>query len=351
MSKIVWDKAGEHYYETGVDHGVLYPTQSGVYGAGVAWNGLTSVSETPSGAESNAQYADNIKYLNLISAEEFGATVEAFTYPDEFAVCDGSAEPVKGVMIGQQHRRPFGLSYRTLIGNDLEGTEYGYKLHLIYGATASPSERAYGTVNDSPEAITFSWEVTTTPVEVSGYKPTASLTVDSTKVSAVNMAMLEKILYGSDNSEPRLPMPDEVIQLIGNSSAITLGVYSPSPVAEILGKTVSELQTNVEIEDNMITGKLLYVENYTDYSTNLSEQQGNYLALKVTTDVGNAEISVELLGGKDGPKTPDADGRVVMRVTNTESQSVKISATKGVDTVVRMYSLKGLELVDASSLG
>lgn len=223
MSKIVWDKTGERFYETGVDHGVLYPIQEGgLYNKGVAWNGLTAVSESPSGAESTAVYADNIKYLNLVSAEEFGATIEAYTYPDEFAECDGSATPVAGVVIGQQSRKMFGLCYRTMIGNDVDGQEHGYKLHLIYGAQASPSEKGYQTINDSPEAITFSWEVTTTPINVTGYKPTASLTVDSTKVNAEQLAALEAILYGKDPTEPegmdgvepRLPLPDEVITLL-----------------------------------------------------------------------------------------------------------------------------------------
>lgn len=223
MSKIVWDKTGERFYETGVDHGVLYPIQEGgLYNKGVAWNGLTAVSESPSGAESTAVYADNIKYLNLVSAEEFGATIEAYTYPDEFAECDGSATPVAGVVIGQQSRKMFGLCYRTMIGNDVDGQEHGYKLHLIYGAQASPSEKGYQTINDSPEAITFSWEVTTTPINVTGYKPTASLTVDSTKVDAEQLAALEAILYGKDPTEPegmdgvepRLPLPDEVITLL-----------------------------------------------------------------------------------------------------------------------------------------
>lgn len=223
MSKIVWDKTGERFYETGVDHGVLYSIQEGgLYNKGVAWNGLTAVSESPSGAESTAVYADNIKYLNLVSAEEFGATIEAYTYPDEFAECDGSATPVAGVVIGQQSRKMFGLCYRTMIGNDVDGQEHGYKLHLIYGAQASPSEKGYQTINDSPEAITFSWEVTTTPINVTGYKPTASLTVDSTKVDAEQLAALEAILYGKDPTEPegldgvepRLPLPDEVITLL-----------------------------------------------------------------------------------------------------------------------------------------
>lgn len=223
MAALTWDKAGERVYETGVDHGVLYiPNETGVYAEGFAWNGLVSVSESPSGAEPSPQYADNIKYLNLISAEEFGATIEAFTYPDEFAQCDGTASPVEGLTIGQQARKTFGMSYRTLVGNDLVGTAYGYKLHLIYGALAAPTEKAYNTVNDSPEAITFSWEVSTTPVEVPNFKPTASLTVDSTKVSPAAMKKLEDVLYGSGTTTttgPKLPTPAEVIALIGPNAA------------------------------------------------------------------------------------------------------------------------------------
>lgn len=196
MSKLVWDKTGERLYETGVKNGVLYIPTDGVYSKGVAWNGLTAVTESPSGAEATALYADDIKYLSLMSTEEFGATVEAYTYPDEFAQCDGSASLATGVMIGQQPRKTFGLCYRTTIGNDTEGNDFGYKLHIIYGALASPSEKAYATINDSPEAITFSWEITTTPVNVTGAKPTASLTIDSTKVDAEKLAALEKVLYG-----------------------------------------------------------------------------------------------------------------------------------------------------------
>lgn len=223
MSKLVWDKTGERTYETGVNHGVLYPqAEGGTYPKGVAWNGLTTVTESPSGAEANPQYADNIKYLNLISAEEFGATIEAFTYPDEWTACDGSAEPTKGLTLGQQTRKAFGLSYRTVMGNDTEGSDFGYKLHLIYNALAAPSEKAYASINDSPEAISFSWEVTTTPVEVAGYKPTASITIDSTKVDATKLAALEAILYGKDATtepaaeavDPRLPLPDEIISLL-----------------------------------------------------------------------------------------------------------------------------------------
>ncbi len=225
MSKIVWDKTGERLYETGVKNGVLYLQTEGVYNNGVAWNGLTAVTESPSGAEATALYADDMKYLNLYSAEEFGATIEAYTYPDEFAECDGSKELVDGVMIGQQTRKSFGLCYRTVIGNDTDGEAHGYKLHIIYGAMASPSEKAYATINDSPEAITFSWEVTTTPVNVSGAKPTASVVIDSTKADPTKLAALEAILYGKDPTQsggndgvaPRLPLPDELKTLMTKS--------------------------------------------------------------------------------------------------------------------------------------
>jgi len=214
MAPLTWDQVGERLYETGVDHGVLYiPDAAGVYNKGYAWNGLTTVTESPSGAEPTAQYADNIKYLNLISAEEFGATVEAFTYPEEFAQCDGTAVPEPGVAVGQQGRKMFGLSYRTRVGNDVDGTEFGYKLHLIYGAQAAPSEKAYATINDSPEAIAFSWEVTTSPVPVTGYKPTSLIVVDSTVVDSADLASLEALLYGNGATEAALPTPDAVIAL------------------------------------------------------------------------------------------------------------------------------------------
>ena len=219
MVALTWDGTGDRIFETGVDHGVLYiPDNTGAYATGVAWNGLVTVTESPSGAEVSPQYADNIKYLNLTSAEEFGATIEAFTYPDEFGQFDGSAEANPGVYVGQQVRKSFGLVYRTRVGNDLEGTDYGYKLHLIYGAQAAPAEKAYGTINDSPEAITFSWELTTTPVAVGtiggvDYKPTASLTIDSTKVDSAALATLEGMLFGSASTEPELPLPADVIEM------------------------------------------------------------------------------------------------------------------------------------------
>ena len=214
MPKLTWDASGERIYETGVKQGVLYVMGSNGYGNGVAWNGLTAITESPSGAESTPLYADDIKYLDLRSTEEFGATIEAYTYPDEFADCDGSASLADGVSIGQQARKMFGLCYRTTVGNDTDGTDHGYKLHLIYGATASPSEKAYETINDSPEAITFSWEITTTPVSVTGFKPTASITIDSTKADPTCLSALEAKLYGGENSEPTLPLPDEVKTLM-----------------------------------------------------------------------------------------------------------------------------------------
>jgi hypothetical protein len=211
---LVWDATGDRLYETGVDHGVLYiPDNTGVYALGVAWNGLTTVTESPAGAEANAQYADNIKYLNLLSAETFGGTIEAFTYPDEFGQCDGTAAPADGVLLGQQGRHVFGLCYRTRLGNDLEGVDHGYKLHLIYGALAAPSEKAYATINDSPAAIAFSWAISTTPVQVTGYKPTSLIVVDSTVVDPAKLSSLEDILYGA-SAAAKLPLPDEVITLL-----------------------------------------------------------------------------------------------------------------------------------------
>lgn len=222
MSRLTWDNTGERYYETGVKQGVLYPIQTdGKYSVGVAWNGLTAVTESPSGAEATALYADDIKYLNLISTEEFGATIEAYTYPDEFAECDGSAALADGIMLGQQKRKTFGLCYKTTVGNDVDGNDYGYKLHLIYGCLAAPSEKAYATINDSPEAITFSWEVSTTPVNVAGFKPTSQITIDSTKIAEdkkAKLTELEDILYGKDGTgdgqtgavAARLPLPDEI---------------------------------------------------------------------------------------------------------------------------------------------
>ena len=215
MSRLIWDQVGKKFYETGVSNGVLYVANGeGGYKTGVAWNGLSQVTENPSGAEATPIYADNIKYLNLISAEEFGATIEAYTYPDEFAECDGSAQVVAGVTIGQQDRKQFGFTYRTIIGNDVRGDSLGYKIHVVYNCLAAPSAKTYGSINESPEAITFSWEVTTTPVNVEGYKPSATLVIDSTKVKAATLKAVEDKLYGGTDSEPTLPSLEDLIQII-----------------------------------------------------------------------------------------------------------------------------------------
>lgn len=220
--KLVWDEIGERLYETGVKQCALYiQDDKGAYPKGIAWNGITAITESPSGAEASPIYADDMKYLNLMSNEDFGATVEAYTYPDEFAECDGSAELAAGITIGQQGRKTFGLCYKTTKGNDVAGNEYGYKLHLIYGCKAAPSEKAYATINDSPEAITFSWELSTTPVNVKDKKPTALLTIDSTKVDAAALKAIEDVLYGTETTEARLPLPDEILTIIAGAGTTT----------------------------------------------------------------------------------------------------------------------------------
>lgn len=222
MTKLLWDQTGERFYETGVEKGVLYIPTGGVYDHGYAWNGLTTVTESPSGAEATPMYADNIKYLNLVSIEEFGGTIEAYTYPDEFAECDGTGIPSPGISIGQQTRKLFGLSYRTKIGNDVDQGDYAYKLHLVYAALAAPSEKAYATENETPEAITFSWAFSTTAVSVTGRKPTSVITIDSSLVTALNLAALEDALYGTSGTDPRLPLPDEVISMFaGTQTSVT----------------------------------------------------------------------------------------------------------------------------------
>lgn len=249
MPKLTWDETGERFYETGVDHGVLYiPDDTGVYNKGVAWNGLTTVTESPSGAEPTAQYADNIKYLNMFSAEELAVTIEAFTYPDEFAQFDGLAVPTPGVSVAQQHRPTFGLSYRSRLGNDLQGDNFGYKLHLLYGCMASPSEKAYATVNDSPAAIAFSWSVSTNPVAVTDMKPTSLVTIKSTDVDPVALAAFEDILYGG-TADPSLPLPDEVIAAFNTAAATATGATSGTPGTWTPGgsaapASVTELQSS-----------------------------------------------------------------------------------------------------------
>lgn len=244
MAKLTWDAIGERLYETGVDQCVLYPVSNNAYPQGFAWNGVTGVTESPSGADATPIYADNIKYLNLRAAEEFGATLTAYTYPDEFAVCDGSASPVKGVTIGQQSRKTFGLCYRTRLGNDTAGSDFGYKLHLVYGLTASPSERGYATINDSPEAIEFSWEMNSTPVQVAGLKPTSVVTISSDNFTPAQMAALEDILYGSDSADARLPFPDEIIALMGSGSNYEV-ILNAANITVQVGKTATLRATTV----------------------------------------------------------------------------------------------------------
>lgn len=231
MTALTWDNVGERLYETGVDHGVLYvQDEDGSYPQGVAWNGLETVTESPTGAEATPTYADNIKYLNLISVETFEGTVEAYTYPDEFAQCDGSESPTPGVAVGQQTRKTFGLSYRTRLGNDIEGTDFGYKLHLIYGATAAPSEKAYATINDSPEAISFSWAISALPVPVTDFKPTATMVIDSSKVDETALGLLQDMLWGSGGGDPHLPLPDEVIAVFaGTVTEVNMGASANQP--------------------------------------------------------------------------------------------------------------------------
>ena len=344
MSKIVWDKTGERFYETGVDHAVLYPIDAeGLYNGGVAWNGITAINESPSGAEPNNLYADNIKYLVLVGAEDFGLTIEAYTYPDEWEQCDGSAEIAPGVLAGQQNRKIFGLSYRTKLGNDVDGQDHGYKLHLVYGGLASPSERGYQTVNDSPEPINPSWEVTTTPVDVPGFKPTARLIITSTKADPAKLAALETILYGSEEAEPRLPLPEEVIELL-KADAVTVITAAESGDTTLFGKKVSDLQSNIVIGENAISGSLKHVTGYTEFNSKSSEQEGHYLALKFDVTPADAVTTVELVGGTKGPVTLDADKNIVLLIKSNTTQSIKVVSTKDGASVTKTYTLTGLTL-------
>lgn len=344
MSKIVWDKTGERFYETGVDHAVLYPIDAeGLYNGGVAWNGITAINESPSGAEPNNLYADNIKYLVLVGAEDFGLTIEAYTYPDEWEQCDGSAEIAPGVLAGQQNRKIFGLSYRTKLGNDVDGQDHGYKLHLVYGGLASPSERGYQTVNDSPEPINPSWEVITTPVDVPGFKPTARLIITSTKADPAKLAALETILYGSEEAEPRLPLPEEVIELL-KADAVTVITAAESGDTTLFGKKVSDLQSNIVIGENAISGSLKHVTGYTEFSSKSSEQEGHYLALKFDVTPADAVTTVELVGGTKGPVTLDADKNIVLLIKSNTTQSIKVVSTKDGASVTKTYTLTGLTL-------
>lgn len=278
MTRVLWDQVGERFYETGVDRGVLYLPNAGVYDMGYAWNGLTAVTESPSGAEATPIYADNIKYLNLQSTEEFGGTIEAFTYPDAFAECDGTATPHAGVAVAQQSRKSFGLSYRTLKGNDVSGTDLGYKLHLVYGALAAPSEKAYATVNDAPEALAFSWAFSTTPVAVTGLKNSALLTIDSADVSPANLTALEDALYGTAGTSPRLPLPDEVIAMFaGAQTAVTpvaptiVGATGVITVPVVAGVTYRRADTN-----QVVTGVLAAIPSLSTLIIKAAPSSGAY---------------------------------------------------------------------------
>lgn len=298
--KLVWDDTGKRLYETGVQNGVLYPrnVSTGLYPLGVAWNGLISVSESPSGAEPNPVYADNIKYLNLLSAEEFGATIEAYTYPDEFAACDGSGAVSTGVMVGQQGRQVFGLAYKTLLGNDVSGNDLGYKLHLIYGCLAAPSEKAYATINDSPEAITFSWEISTTPVAVTGFKPTASLTIDSTKVDSSKLEALEDILYGTVAADPYLPLPDAVAAIFASAapSAVELSTIAPDDE-----DTDVAINTNIILTFNNEILREAVVVTKADGTmvagTKTWDAAKKVLTFSPTSDLANSTVYVVTVGG------------------------------------------------------
>ena len=299
MTVLLWDQTGEKIYESGVKKGVLYVQASnGTYPLGVAWNGLTGVTESPSGAEATPNYADNIKYANILSVEEFGATIEAFTYPDEFEACDGSAELATGVIIGQQKRSAFGLAYRTEVGNDVDAFDHGYKLHLVYGALAAPSEKGYKTLNDSPEAITFSWEVTTTPVEVTGKKPTASLVIDSTKVNSAKLTTLENILYGTTEADPRLPLPDEVATIFTEAVPDAIALSTIVPADDVSGIAIN---ANVVLTfNNKIARESVVVASAAGVivaGARSWDTAGKILTFNPTVDFANSTTYVVTVGG------------------------------------------------------
>ena len=334
--RLSWDNVGERFYETGVDHGVLYTSRFSNYDTATAWNGLTAVTESPSGAEPTDLYADNIKYLTMRSAETFGATVECYTYPKEWAACNGEAELMNGVTFGQQARESFGLSYRTIKGNDVKQNDYGYKLHLVYGCSASPSEKSYSTVNDSPEAITFSYEISTTPVVVDGListsgkpmKAVATITLDSTILGADAMKAIEDVLYGTAEKEGRLPMPAEIEQILASVvEPEAKALDGKEQLSDLGNKKVEELQKNVVIDNknNTITGQLLYVESWSEFSSVPSEQSGNYLALGIDSPVPGATIDVELTT----KATLQDDRQIVIRVTDaTKKKPLKVTITE-----------------------
>lgn len=353
--RLTWDEVGERYYETGVDHGVLYPMVNKAYPKGVAWNGLSTVSESPSGGEANDVYADNIIYLTLMSTEKFGGTIEAYSSPEEFDECDGTAEVVPGVLISQQARKSFGFSYRTRIGNDTDGDDYGYKLHLVYNAKANPSEKSRSTVNDSPEATTLSWEFNTIPTVVKAinpatnkpFRPTAHIVLNSTTIDPEKLAAFEDILYGTENTDGKLPSPDEVFEYFkGEANPLSLLTVDTNidPSMDLFGKSVTDLQSNVSIANSAIAGTLKHVTGYTGFSSKTDEQEGNYLALHaVVPGMSDAKITVTVTK----PSVLDEDGTIVLLIKNT-AQTVTVKAEKeGYDTVTKVFTLTGLTLQSA----
>lgn len=340
MSKLQWDKVGERYYKTGVDRGVLYPSVNGTYPKGVAWSGLSAVTESPSGGEPNPYYADNIKYFNLLSAEDFGATIEAYYYPDEWGECDGSAEIAPGITINQQTRKAFGFCYRSLIGNDTDGQSHGYEIHLVYNGLAAPSERNNQTVNDSPEPQTMSWEVTTTPVDVPGYKPTAHLVINSLKTDPRKLKMLEDILYGTADTKPSMPLPEEILTLMTSPLPTEVSVTATAGTTQRYGKNASDLQENIVISGTTITGRLKYVESYSQFSKDASLQKGNFLALDLAA-TNTGKITVEVIGGDSGPKAV-TDGFCVFRIANPKTQKISVTVSKDSYSDTVIYDLSDL---------
>ena len=356
MATLEWDKTGEHWFEIGVDHGVLYPVKNGKYQKGVAWNGLTAVTEQPEGAEPNDQYADNIKYITLRSMETFGATIEAFTYPDEFRACDGSAVPIKGVSFGQQPREKFGFCYRTNKGNDAQGQDAGYILHLLYGCTVSPSEKAYATINDSPEAITFSWELDTDPVKVDGYKPTACVTIDSTEVPPEQLARLERVLYGSLKDDPRLPMPDEIVGIM-TTPVQMFAVSVPKGNTQIGNRKADDFMTGVSIaDDGTVSGTVKKVlgwsgpgpkqANITNYvlPIKLDQESGAHVTYKVTSKDGGILATIASHDGYIYPIiVKNHDG---MKMTVTQSDT---NDPKNDPTIVKVYDFTNVQIDDTTN--
>lgn len=339
--RVEWDKLGERLYETGVDHVVLYQFVDNHYTNGVAWNGVTGITENKSGAEPSPLYADNIKYLVLKSLEEYGITIESYTYPDEFEANNGMEELATGVVIGQQTRSTFGLSFRTMVGNDTEHEAYGYRLHLVYGCDASPSEESNSTINDSPEAKTFSYEISSTPVVMDNGKTTCCVTVDSKKADKTKLKALEDKLYGGPGVAAELPLPDEIREMF-SSEVIASRVSASADTATHYGKATSELQSDIVITSNAISGSLKKVESFPEWGSD-GEEGGNFLSL--TMDKYDAEkVETKIDGGVNPEYKEVTDGFCIYKLTDTASQKILVKTTKDGKSVVTTYNLVGLKL-------